>query len=61
MSVRYRKTQLEMPQMPGVSPDQNIRQKEKIIDLTDGQLGVDEIGLPAATSPANGNLLLTIS
>ncbi len=45
-----------MPQMPGVSPDQNIRQKEKIIDLTDGQLGVDEIGPPAATSPANGNL-----
>ena len=42
--------------MPGVSPDQNIRQKEKIIDLTDGQLGVDEIGPPAATSPANGNL-----
>ena len=33
MSVRHRKTQREMPQMPGVSPDQKIRRRRKSLIL----------------------------
>lgn len=39
----YRKTQSVVTQMPGVPPDQNIRRKEKTINLVEGELGINEV------------------
>ena len=43
MRRNYRKTQSVVTQMPGVPPDQNIRRKEKTINLVEGELGINEV------------------